>query len=411
MRVGSSGGAQPATEAEGASRSDRVPALHLRGVWKLFGPPRQVKVACQNLRDAVDRASVRRRHGVFAALAGVDLQVERRRILAIVGASGCGKSTLVRHMNGMVRPTAGTVEADGRSIGDLAARDLQRLRATRIGTVFQGTSLFSHRSVIDNVVFGLEVRRVPHAQRYRIAREWLARVELADWAEQFPHELSGGMQQRVGLARTFATDPETLLLDEPFSALDPAIRRSLQDQFVHLVRAFRKTAVFITHDFAEAVRVADRIAVMVDGRVVQVGTPREIILHPLSPYVASFATPDLKRAFACAGDLARPQAELKVGSRATDSLAADTPLSEVIRRLQADDSCFEVAGREGEAGWIDRGILLAYLGASFGEGGRLSDNLGGVDVFRPDAQGGEFDEGQKRRRGLVVAGDHAAELL
>lgn len=356
------------SEEGGRIRSALVPALSLRGVWKLFGPARRVRAALRasDGGGASDREAIKRRHGVFAAVAGVDLAVNRHEILAIVGASGSGKSTLVRHMNGLIQPSWGSVEIDGRPIDGLASSELQRLRSTQVGMVFQNTSLFPHRSVLDNVVFGLEVRRLPHRERYQLAREWLQRVELAAWADHFPHELSGGMQQRVGLARTFVTDPETLLLDEPFSALDPVIRRTLQDMFVHLARTLRKTAVFITHDFAEAVRVADRIGVMVDGRIVQLGTPRQIVLNPASDYVASFATPEIRRQFVCAADLARPQSELAGRPRAAQNLASTAPLSEIISRLQAEDGCFQIQGADGEAiGWIDRGVLLAYLGRSF----------------------------------------------
>jgi glycine betaine/proline transport system ATP-binding protein len=259
-------------------------------------------------------------------------------------------------MNGLIRPTAGTVRVDGRAIGSLSARELELLRSSQVGMVFQSTSLFPHRTVIDNVVFGLEVRRIPRPARYKVAREWLERVHLAEWAEHFPAQLSGGMQQRVGLARTFATDPETLLLDEPFSALDPIIRRSLQDQFVLLVRTFRKTAVFVTHDFAEAMRIADRIAVMADGRIMQLGTPRDIVMNPASSYVAKFATPEIRRALLCVADIARPGC----GTRA---LAGDTPLAEAARLLQAEDIRFDVRDAQGRSlGWVDRGVLLGYFG-------------------------------------------------
>ena len=348
-----------------------VPALRLEGVWKLFGAPRQIRRALQALnRDAAgDRFSLQRDHRVFAAVADIALEVRRHEILAIVGASGSGKSTLVRHMNGLIRPDHGRVLVDGYSLDSLSARELQHLRSTQIGMVSQSTSLFAHRNVIDNVVFGLEVRRLPHKDRYKIAREWLERVELSAWAQHFPSELSGGMQQRVGLARTFATDPETLLLDEPFSALDPIIRRSLQDEFVSLVRTYRKTAVFITHDFTEAVRIADRIGVMVDGSIVQIGTPGHIITRPATPYVASFATPELKRGLATAATIAAPQTarspRLLV---AAPCLPGATPLAEIIARLQAQDLNFHVVGDDGRSvGWIDRSVSARLSGGQSGQ--------------------------------------------
>jgi glycine betaine/proline transport system ATP-binding protein len=359
----------PATAPSNPPAARLVPALRLERVWKLFGTPRHVRRALAALDAGAtgDRVSMQREHHVFAAVADVALEVRRHEILAIVGASGSGKSTLVRHMNGLIRPDRGRVFVDSYAIDSLSAPELQHLRSTQIGMVFQSTSLFPHRNVIDNVVFGLEVRRLPQKDRYKIAREWLERVELGAWALHFPSQLSGGMQQRVGLARTFATDPETLLLDEPFSALDPIIRRSLQDEFVSLVRSYRKTAVFITHDFTEAVRVADRIGVMVDGRIVQIGTPSQIITRPDTPYVASFATPELKRSLAVAATVAAP---LDSGpQRPAPCLAADTPLGNIISLLQAEDAGFHVIGEDGRSlGWIDRSVLLAYLGDSIRAG-------------------------------------------
>jgi glycine betaine/proline transport system ATP-binding protein len=352
--------------AEAPARNlSQVPALDVERTWKLFGAPRSRRRALEAIESGAegDRASLERDFDVFAAVAGVTLRVRRYEILAIVGASGSGKSTLVRHLNGLIRPDRGRVSVDGSAIDSLSPRELQRLRSTQIGMVFQNTSLFPHRTVLDNIVFGLEVRGVPRQERYTTAREWLERVELSAWGEHYPSELSGGMQQRVGLARTFATDPEILLLDEPFSSLDPIIRRSLQDQFVSLVRAYRKTAVFITHDFAEAVRIADRIGVMIDGRIVQNDTPHEIIMRPVSSYVASFATPELKRGLVTAADIAAPQATRS--SRAAPCLPADTQLTEIIARLQAEDVGFQVEGEGGRLlGWIDRSVLLDFLGKS-----------------------------------------------
>ncbi len=336
---------------------DPVPSIALSGVWKLYGAPRAVKAAKRVLSAGPDRECLQRDFGVFAALAGVDLTVRRRETLAVVGLSGSGKSTLVRHMNGLVAPTAGSVAVDGRDISRLSRSDLQALRATQVGMVFQSTSLFPDRTVIENVMFGLEVRGVPRRDRMATALTWLDRVELADWAHRYPHELSGGMQQRVGLARTLATDPEVLLLDEPFSALDPLIRANLQDEFASLVRTYRKTAVFITHDFDEAARIADRIAVMSDGGIVQIGTPRDIVFAPATPYVASFATRDIRLRFLQAADVAVP-GTLDTG----DTIAADMPLSELMQRASASERVMRVVDRDGRGlGVVDRAHLIASL--------------------------------------------------
>jgi glycine betaine/proline transport system ATP-binding protein len=277
-------------------------------------------------------------------------------------------------MNGLVQPTVGRVYVDGGPLDRLSAAELQVLRSSQVGMVFQNTSLFPNRTVIDNVVFGLEVRGIETRQRYQVAREWLERVQLAEWADRYPGELSGGMQQRVGLARTFATDPETLLLDEPFSALDPIIRSALQEEFVSLVRSFHKTAVIITHDFGEALRVADRIGVMADGRLVQLGAPRDIITRPATPYVARFATREIRMQFMQAADLARPRGELSGPPRATVAASAATPLAEIMTQLRANDVCIHVEGADGASlGWIDRSVLIACLTELVGPHRHASD--------------------------------------
>ncbi|WMS41329.1 ATP-binding cassette domain-containing protein [Acuticoccus sp. MNP-M23] len=346
-----------------------VPALDIKGVWKLYGAARDVRAAARSIAggaEAVlpDRAAIESEHDVFAALAGVSLRVRRRETLAVVGLSGSGKSTLVRHLNGLLTPTCGEVRVDGRDISTLRASALQALRSTHVGMVFQSTSLFPHRTVLQNVIFGLEVRGVPRRDMEATARLWLDRVELSDWADRYPDELSGGMQQRVGLARTLATDPEILLLDEPFSALDPLIRRSLQDEFVSLVARYRKTAVFITHDFAEAVRIADRIAVMSDGKIVQVGTPREVLFTPATDYVASFGTREMKARFTQAADIAT--ATPSRPACGTHTIPGDTPVAEIIRMASGEDVSFEVMDKDGSTtGWIDRSVLLSCLEVIF----------------------------------------------
>jgi glycine betaine/proline transport system ATP-binding protein len=344
---------------------DAIPALSLDRVYKLFGNRRRVRAASAAIASGArgDRETLKSAYGVFAALAGVDLHVAPREILGIVGASGSGKSTLIRHMNGLIHPSHGGVAVAGEPLDCMPRRALQRLRATRVGMVFQSTSLFPHRTVIDNVAFGLEVRGMARDARYGVARLWLDRVELSKWANHYPGELSGGMQQRVGLARTFAPDPETLLLDEPFSALDPILRRSLQDQFLALVGEFQKTAVFVTHDFAEAVRLADRIAVMAEGRIVQLGTPRELVFHPTSSYVASFATPEIRRSLTCAADIAAGQEHVCLRETSSACLLGGAPLADVVARLQREDICLNIKGADGRTiGWIDRDVLLRHVG-------------------------------------------------
>lgn len=205
-----------------------------------------------------------------------------------MGLSGSGKSTLVRHFNRLLEPTAGKIEIEGVDVMALGTKELQRFRNQKIGMVFQNFALMPHRSVLDNVAMPLEIRQVAKNERMRQAAAILEIVELGAWGSKFAHELSGGMQQRVGLARALAANPDVLLMDEPFSALDPLIRRQLQDEFIRLSKILKKTTVFITHDLDEAVRIGDRIAIMRDGEMVQIGTAEEIVMHPADDYVADF---------------------------------------------------------------------------------------------------------------------------
>jgi glycine betaine/proline transport system ATP-binding protein len=205
-----------------------------------------------------------------------------------MGLSGSGKSTLLRMLNGLLEPTAGHVSFDGQNLTALGARELREVRARKISMVFQHFALFPHRSVLENAAYGLAVQGVPRAERDKRAGEALALCGLAGWEESWPDELSGGMQQRVGLARALATDADLLLMDESFSALDPLIRRDMQDQLLELQQRLKKTIVFITHDLNEAMRLGDRIAVMRDGEIVQTGTAEDILLRPANDYVESF---------------------------------------------------------------------------------------------------------------------------
>ena len=258
-----------------------------RGVWKIFG--HNVEHALDAMRSHdLDKEQVLDEFGAIVAVADVNFEVTRGEIFCVMGLSGSGKSTLIRHINRLIEPTAGELLVGGVDINGLSDKEMLRLRSEKIGMVFQKMALFPHWSVADNVSFGLEVLNIPKQQRRERSREMLELVQLGAWARHYPDELSGGMQQRVGLARALATDPELLLMDEPFSALDPLIRRQLQDEFLHLWKTLNKTAVFITHDLEEAIRLGDRIAIMKEGRFVQVGTPEEIVTEPKDDYVAEF---------------------------------------------------------------------------------------------------------------------------
>ncbi|MEM9576508.1 MAG: glycine betaine/L-proline ABC transporter ATP-binding protein [Pseudomonadota bacterium] len=227
----------------------------------------------------------------FGCVVGVkdaSFSISKGEIFCIMGLSGSGKSTLIRHINRLIEPTAGDVFINGDNVNKLNAKDLRELRASHIGMVFQNMALMPHRNVADNVTYSLEVRRVAKEKRAEVAEKTIQAVGLEGWADRYPDELSGGMQQRVGLARAIAADPEILLMDEPFSALDPLIRRQLQDQFMHLASNMHKTTLFITHDLDEAIRIGDRIAIMKDGELVQIGTPENIVTEPVDDYVKDF---------------------------------------------------------------------------------------------------------------------------
>ena len=215
-------------------------------------------------------------------------RVKQGEIFCVMGLSGSGKSTLVRHINRLLEPTSGKILINGKDVMELDREHLQELRNKKIGMVFQNFALMPHRSVVDNIAMPLEIRGISKNDRLDAANKILEIVELQGWGNKFAHELSGGMQQRVGLARALAADPEFLLMDEPFSALDPLIRRQLQTEFIKLSKKMKKTTVFITHDLDEAVRVGHRIAIMRDGKVIQIGTPEQIVISPADEYVADF---------------------------------------------------------------------------------------------------------------------------
>ena len=261
--------------------------IEISNVWKIFGD--QADEALQAIRDeGLSKAQVHDTYNAVVGVADVSLSVKRGEIFCVMGLSGSGKSTLVRHLNRLLEPTDGKILIDGTDVMALNPKELQKFRNLKIGMVFQNFALLPHRSVLDNVAMPLEIRSMNKNERTRLASKMLKTVELDAWGNKYAHELSGGMQQRVGLARALAADPEVLLMDEPFSALDPLIRRQLQDEFIKLSAVMKKTTLFITHDLDEAVRIGDRIAIMRDGRIIQIGTAEEIVMNPADDYVADF---------------------------------------------------------------------------------------------------------------------------
>ena len=262
-------------------------SIQIQNVSKIFGNTSKEALDAINNKLVTKQEALEKYNSVIG-VSDVSFNINPGEIFCVMGLSGSGKSTLVRHINRLLEPTMGKILIDGQDVMALEKQDLQDFRNKKIGMVFQNFALMPHRSVIDNIAMPLEIRGVNKNNRYGKANEILNIVELQGWGNKYAHELSGGMQQRVGLARALAADPEILLMDEPFSALDPLIRRQLQKEFIKLSKQLKKTTVFITHDLDEAVKVGHRIAIMRDGMVIQVGTPEEIVMNPKDDYVADF---------------------------------------------------------------------------------------------------------------------------
>ena len=261
--------------------------IQIKNVWKVFGnTSAEALDAIQNQK--ISKTEALEKFNSVIGVSDVSFDVNPGEIFCVMGLSGSGKSTLVRHINRLLEPTSGQILVNGQDVMGLEKESLQEFRNKKIGMVFQNFALMPHRSVIDNIAMPMEIRGVNKNQRYEQANKILDIVELQGWGNKFAHELSGGMQQRVGLARALAANPEVLLMDEPFSALDPLIRRQLQIEFINLSKQMKKTTVFITHDLDEAVKVGHRIAIMRDGMVIQIGTPEQIVMNPADNYVADF---------------------------------------------------------------------------------------------------------------------------
>ncbi|MER6432700.1 glycine betaine/L-proline ABC transporter ATP-binding protein [Streptomyces sp900105245] len=264
-----------------------APVFSVDGLWKVFGP-KAGRVPADPELTGLSPAELRSRTGCTAAVRDVSFDVRKGEVFVVMGLSGSGKSTLVRCLTRLIEPTAGTIAIDGEDVRAMDKSRLRELRRHRAAMVFQHFGLLPHRTVLDNVAYGLEIQGVGRAERRERAAEVVAKVGLAGMEKRRPGQLSGGQRQRVGLARALAVDPEVLLFDEPFSALDPLIRRDMQEEVVRLHREEGRTMVFITHDLSEALKLGDRIALMRDGRVVQLGTPEEIVGSPADDYVREF---------------------------------------------------------------------------------------------------------------------------
>lgn len=267
-------------------RNNDLPKVKVNHLTKIFG--KKTKPALEMIRANKSKTEILEKTGATVGVYDVNFEVEEGEIFVIMGLSGSGKSTLIRLLNRLIEPTSGNIYIDGQDISSLDKEGLREVRRNKMSMVFQNFGLFPHRTILENTEYGLEIRGVPKEERQAKAEKALENSSLIAFKDQLPSQLSGGMQQRVGLARALANDPEILLMDEAFSALDPLIRREMQDELLDLQENVKKTIIFITHDLNEALRIGDRIALMKDGQIMQIGTGEEILTNPANEYVRTF---------------------------------------------------------------------------------------------------------------------------
>ncbi len=314
-------GARRRGERMGGDRSEQESMAEIRveGLHKVFGP--NAKDAVRRLRKGSTTPEDLRAEGTTAAVVDASFEVRPGETFVVMGLSGSGKSTLIRMLNGLLTPSAGHVLVNGEDLTTMSPKDLRTTRQRSMSMVFQHFALLPHRTVLDNAAYALQIQEVPKAERLEKARESLSLVGLDGWEDRYPQQLSGGMRQRVGLARALAAGTDVLLMDEAFSALDPLIKREMQDQLLQLQTKLGKTIVFITHDLNEAMRIGDRIAVMRSGQIVQIGTSEDIIKHPATDYVAKFIQDvDRSRVLTASGALCDTHHVLRTDSDPTTAL-------------------------------------------------------------------------------------------
>ena len=387
--------------------------IEVEGVYKIFGP--EPEAALARVRAGGTRDEILAETGHTVGLDDVSLSVEEGEIFVVMGLSGSGKSTLIRHLNRLIEPTAGRIVVDGDDVMAMNPAELREFRRSRTAMVFQRFGLMPHRTVVENVAYGLEIRGVNKVGRAHKARQWIETVGLAGYENAWPSQLSGGMQQRVGLARALCGDPHILLMDEAFSALDPLIRTGMQDQLIEIQQRLRKTIVFITHDLDEALRLGDRIAILKDGKLSQVGRPEEILLEPADDYVEAFVG-DVNRARVLAVDkvMGPPRPRL-----------ADGTVEEALRRMREEDTEYgfvfdggefrglateeDLAEREGRGGGLR---AAARMPPTVPAGTMLEDALPAIlQSDRPVCvvdEGGEFRGVISKRRLVRVLARRSA---
>ena len=340
-----------------ATTTTGAPAISVRNLWKVFGPQAD-KIVGTPYAD-LPRDELLADTGCTAAVRDVSFDVAEGEVFVVMGLSGSGKSTLVRCLTRLVDATAGEVIIEGEDILKANEKQLRHLRRTEFSMVFQHFGLLPHRKVIDNVAYPLEIQGVKKEDRYSRAEEVIQLVGLAGYANSYPEQLSGGMQQRVGLARALVVDPDVMFLDEPFSALDPLIRRDMQDEVIRLHRELGKTMVFITHDLSEAMKLGDRIAIMRDGAVVQMGTAMDLVLHPADAYVEDFLRDIPKSHVLTLETIARP---LRAGEAGDGpAVPGDMIIKEATHQIIASVAPVRVMRDGAVAGYVGSDDVLTLI--------------------------------------------------
>ncbi len=343
--------------------------IEIKNIFKVFGA--NPTAAMAKIKAGVSKSDILKQTSCVVGLNDVSMAIEAGHIHVIMGLSGSGKSTLIRHFNRLIEPTSGQVLVDGQNVLEFSKKELEHYRRHKVSMVFQRFGLCPHETVLANAAFGLKVQGVGRAEREEKARYWLEQVGLAGVEKHYPHQLSGGMQQRVGLARALVNDPDILLMDEAFSALDPLIKSEMQDQLLVLQRKLNKTIVFITHDLDEALKIGDRIALLKDGELVQQGTPSQIRIQPACDYVKAFIGGVNRYKAIRVGHLLRkaPLTMVKGGEPFTQarptsagSVRANQPLEEVMPLLMGTNNSLMVHNDEGMlVGYLDKEEVMTAL--------------------------------------------------
>ncbi len=351
------------------------PLISISGLYKIFGEkPLSV---LEQVKNGKNKEDVLAETGHTVGLKNINLEIHKGEIFVIMGLSGSGKSTMIRHFNRLIDPTEGKILVEGIDVMSLSQKELEEFRRHKMSMVFQRFGLLPHRTVVDNVAYGLEIQGINKEKRLEKASEWLDTVGLKGYEQQFPSQLSGGQQQRVGLARALCTDAEILLMDEAFSALDPLIRSEMQDQLIELQSKLQKTIIFITHDLDEALRLGDRIAILKDGVLVQQGTPDDILLNPADDYVEAFVK-DVNRARALTVETVMLPPECRITAKTIDEA-----LQEMKRSKH--DYAYHVT-EDGYQGLLTQDALEHAAEAHSTDSQRISEDIyEHVAVISPDA--------------------------